>query len=98
MKQEIYNKFHAYLCDVCKHYQENKSLRHFSQLAAKHGCTKITTQQFFENSLHLVAEPKFIQSCIIRDIIAGKDRERREEKANNNQPTLFDYEKSAPTL
>ena len=91
MKQEIYTKFHADLCDVCRHYQEKKSLRHFSALAAKHGCTKITMQQFFENSLHLVSEPKFIQSCIIRDIIAGKDKERREqEKVSHNQPTLFD--------
>jgi hypothetical protein len=89
MKQEIYNKFHAYLCDVVKHYRENKSLRNFSKLATKHGCTHITSQQFFEHGLHqLPCEVPPMLSYLIYDSIVADKRYKRKERERSKMQTV----------
>lgn len=88
MKEETYNKFHAYLCDVVKHYRENKSLRNFSKLATKHGCTHITSQQFFEHGLHqLSIKVTPMLSCLIYDIIVAEKKAKRKARERAEMPT-----------
>lgn len=82
MKQEIYKKFHQYICEVVKHYKQTGSMRNFSKIARKYKCSRITQQMFFENSLHLIKdEPSFLQSCMIYDIVASKKKASRKPKA-----------------
>lgn len=78
MKEKYYTKFHEYLKDVVKHFQETGSMRHFSKLSEKHKCTKITIPLFYEYGLHLVErEPSRKISDIIRDRIADDERKRK---------------------
>ena len=78
MKEKYYIKFHEYLKDVVKHFQETGSMRHFSKLSEKHKCTKITIPLFYEYGLHLEdGEPSRKISDIIRDRIADDERKRK---------------------
>lgn len=78
MKEKYYIKFHEYLKDVVKHFQETGSLRNFSDIASKHKCTKITVPLFYEYGLHLLeGEPSRKISDIIRDRITDDDRKKR---------------------
>lgn len=84
MKEKYYIKFHEYLKDVVKHFQETGSMRHFSELSNKHKCTKITIPLFYEYGLHLVeGEP----SRKISDTI--RDRIYEDGKKSYNKPTKF---------
>lgn len=78
MKEKYYIKFHDYLKDVVKHFQETGSMRHFSDLSKKHKCTKITIPLFYEYCLHQVeGEPSRKLSDTIRDRILEDGRKRR---------------------
>lgn len=78
MKEKYYIKFHEYLKDVVKHFQETGSMRHFSELSAKHKCTKITIPLFYEYGLHLVeGEPSRKISDTIRDRIYEDGRKQK---------------------
>lgn len=78
MKEKYYTKFHEYLKDVVKHFQETGSLRNFSDIALKHKCTKITIPLFYEYDLHLIeGEPSRKTSDLIRDRIADDERKRK---------------------
>ena len=78
MREKYYIKFHEYLKDVVKHFQETGSLRHFSEIAIKHKCTKITVPLFYEYGLHLLeGEPSRKISDTIRDRITDDDRKKR---------------------
>lgn len=78
MKEKYYIKFHEYLKDVVKHFQETGSMRHFSELSNKHKCTKITIPLFYEYGLHLVdGEPSRKISDTIRDRIYEDNRKQK---------------------
>lgn len=78
MKEKYYTKFHEYLKDVVKHFQETGSMRNFSKLSEKHKCTKVTIPLFYEYGLHLVeGEPSRKISDLIRDRIADDERKRK---------------------
>ena len=78
MKEKYYTKFHEYLKDVVKHFQETGSLRNFSDIAIKHKCTKISIALFYEYGLHLLeGEPSRKISDTIRDRIYDDERKRR---------------------
>ena len=78
MKEKYYTKFHEYLKDVVKYFQETGSLRKFSDIAVKHKCTKITIPLFYEYYLHqLDGEPSRKLSDTIRDRIADDERKRK---------------------
>lgn len=78
MKEKYYIKFHDYLKDVVKYFQETGSLRKFSDIAIKHKCTKVTIPLFYEYGLHLLeGEPSRKISDTIRDRIADDERKRK---------------------
>lgn len=78
MKEKYYIKFHEYLKDVVRHFQETGSMRHFSELSNKHKCTKITIPLFYEYGLHLVeGEPSRKISDTIRDRIYENGRKHK---------------------
>ena len=78
MKEKYYIKFHEYLKDVVKHFQETGSMRNFSELSAKHKCTKITIPLFYEYGLHQVdGEPSRKISDTIRDRIYEEGRKQK---------------------
>ena len=74
-----YEKFHNYLCDVIRYYQEKKTLKGFSEIAKNHHCSKITTELFFQYGLHTITSASMLDKKVskkIRDQIAKCHTER----------------------
>lgn len=79
MKQEIYETFYNYLCEVVEMYQTKGNLRNFSAISKKWGVKAITKDLFYENALHIIPKgekPTREMSDRIRNIISRKDIER----------------------
>lgn len=80
MKEEIYERFHLYLCDVVSYYQENKTLKNFSDIAKKWGVKAIPKELFYVYNLHqLNGQPTRQVSDKIRDILSKQDAIRRKK-------------------
>lgn len=79
MKQEIYERFYSYLCEVVELYQAKGNLKNFSDIAKKWGVAAITKDLFYENALHILPKgtlPTREQSDLIRNTMSRKDKER----------------------
>lgn len=100
-----YEKFHNYLCDVIRYYQEKKTLKGFSEVAKNHHCAKITTELFYQYGLDEIADPSMLDKKVshkIRNQISKSYLERygvkKEEPIYDNSVCTFKHFKDKVDL